>query len=175
MGRKLLVAFAVAGLSLVAAIPAVAKDHKRTLIMSTRVGAAHKISRSKAAARTSVLSANPTTDTVLYAGYRSECTAPNGPGLKDPNGQNLFTSDTMEMQTTSGELVASCMANLKHTKGTDGKRIAYNTQAVVSATVQSCRVFNQTSQQGPTVLGTGVSITFPNGLFFETCTALPPV
>ncbi len=175
MGRRIAVAVAIAALPLIAATtPAVAKSSKRTLTMSTQTRHAQKLRPG-----TRLPSVVPSDfDTVQYDGYRAECTAPTGPKGQGPNGQNFHSSNTVDVKTTSNEMVENCSANLKHTFGLDGKKIAYDHTAVVYAVVQSCRAYAPTSGTlsapgagTPTVAGTGFTVTYPTGLFIETCVA----
>jgi hypothetical protein len=179
MGRRIAIALALAALPLgVAAAPAAAKP-KPLLKMSTSVRKGHALKKGMRIPSVTTTGF----DTALYDGYQAECTAPTGPKGQGPTGQNFLSSETVNVETNDGHLVADCSANLKRTfvKGTTTK-VAYNHTAVVFAAIQSCRVYAPTSdtltapsKTTPTVAGTGFSVTYPNGLFVETCVAtIPP-
>jgi hypothetical protein len=166
MGRRVLLAGAVIGLSIVSAGPAMAKTHQRTLVMSTRV---QNISHAKASRVLAKTAASG--DSIQYYGYRAECTAPNWPIPSTGNGQNFHSNDTLQFSDTSGELVSDCIGNLKHAYTLSGVPITYDHNAVNYAQVTVCRVFNPLGVNAPTIAGTGISVTYPNGLFTEICTA----
>jgi hypothetical protein len=182
MGRRLMIALAVSALSAVAAAPAIAKSHKtaKVLVVSTKISHTHKLARAVPRISGFTPSSIPTLqDSVLYNGFSSECTAPGNASQTQPdqaNGQNLFTSDTYEVENGNKlSLTLNCAANLSTAKGVDGKAIAYNHSSIVVAQVTSCRLYSSKSDS-KTVSGTGVSVTFPDGLWIETCTSnFPPL
>jgi len=183
MRHRFLMAVVVAGLPLAAATPAVARSHKstshqKTLVVSTRVGRTRKLgslSPHVTGALTLVSGSNPGNDTELYTGFPAGCTAPNGPGMSG-NGQNFRSSDTTEFENGDHlALVLTCTADLSKTKSTTGTAISYNTTKPVVAIVNSCGLYSAGSQS-VVVTGTGISVTFPDGLFVETCTSdVPPL
>lgn len=186
MGRRFLMAVVVSAMALIAASAAFAAVTvpKKTLRISHAFSRVHRAVRPKALAGLST--ASPSSfDTVLYDGYRAQCTAPNQ--QTNPTPENFLSSETMEYLTPDGQIVESCSADLRRTKTVDAQRIVWNHTAVVYATLD-CTAFSPpsdttTSQASdtttspasntPTVLGTGISVTYPNGLFIETCTATP--
>jgi hypothetical protein len=179
MGRKLLIAVAAVGSVAVSASPAAAKLHMHKarvhkqhgfLVMSTRASKPHSISH----ARGHRLSAKTltTVDTVIHGGYNSECTLPNS--------QNFYTSDTIEGTGSNGTLVSDCSADLASPnapKSTTGATLTWNSSAITYASVLSCRVYDNNggafapSPGYATTLGSGFTVTYPDGLFVETCTA----
>jgi hypothetical protein len=183
MGRRYLVALAVAGLPLAAATPAFAQSHKstshgKTLVVSSRVGrtrALDRLSRHAKSEFAKQFSFPTLNDTELATGFNAECTAPNGPGASG-SGQNLRSTDTQELRSGNYlALVLTCTADLKVTKSTSGTAISYNTTTPVAAVVNSCGLYSS-SAQTTVVPGTGISVTYPDGLFTETCTSeFPPL
>jgi hypothetical protein len=183
MGRRFLIALAVACLPLAAAAPAVAhsgksQSHRKTLVVSSRVSRTQALDRLSRHAKSEVAKAFmfPTlNDTELATGFNAECTAPNAPGTTG-NGQNLHSSDTQELRSGNFlALVLTCTADLKVTKSTSGATIGYNTTTPVAAVVNSCGLY-ASSAQTTVVPGTGISVTYPDGLFTETCTSeFPPL
>jgi hypothetical protein len=178
MGRKLLIVVAAIGSLALAATPAAARMkvhkvrvHKQHgyLVMSTKASKPHRITRAKA--RRMTITPAPTPDVVIHGGYNSECTTPTS--------QNFNTSDTIEATATNNTLVSDCSADLASPnapKSTTGAALTWNHTTITYATVALCRLYQTGGVFAPspgfgTVLGSGFTVTYPDGLFVETCTA----
>lgn len=161
MFRKLLAATIVlAGLA-GAAIPALAhsshsKKHQRTLVLTARWGDAHS-----SAPAPQIATASP----VHFSnqGYRCEVTVGTGPADATP--QNFFTNDSSEFFFASApgknSLTSNCVGKLPATT-------THSTTQIVSHAV-GCSQLDPSNPSGPTVPGNGISTTYPDGFYSETC------
>jgi hypothetical protein len=165
MPRKLLVAtvlsiaVAVAGIASVA----LAKTHAaartgKALKMTLRWGAV-------ASGRGVATIATPDHTKVTFKGFRCEVTVGVGPHDQTP--RNFFVTDSTEFTTrfqANGtfyrSVVSNCVGQLP--PGT-----VHSSEIVTH--VVSCSQFNPDGKNKPTIKGFGVSTTYPDGLFSETC------
>ena len=164
MSRKVFACMAL-GATLIIAAPAVAgttvtrgrKAPHRTLVMT--VWRHHHAFLGKKVIHGLISSPLPT---VVYQGFRCEATVGVGPSSSEA--RNFFTFDSVEFYftylLTLNSVSVTCVGTLP--SGTS------HAPTVVSHNL-ACRVFNPGNMAAPTLQGLGVSTTYPDGLFSETC------
>lgn len=165
MARKVLAGMAV-GATLITVAPALANTtvtrgrrtpHQRTLVLTVWKHDRAFLSRTVMHG----LMVSPLA-TVAYQGFRCEATVGVGPSSSEA--RNFFTNDSVEFYFTYlgslNSVTVTCVGQLP--SGTS------HAPTIVSHNL-ACRMFNPSNMAAPTLQGLGVSTTYPDGLFSETC------
>jgi hypothetical protein len=184
MSRKLLVVVIAVGAALVITIPAVASfsrpGHSTHLVLSVKHGKGFgkakrtAVKRSKARrhslvmsrtmrGRTASIAAATETGTEVNQGF--SCTAVAGTGPTDSTSTVLHTNDSSEFVIAYGAGLKSVTTNCTGIIPS-GTTIS---SSIVSHAVTSCSQLNPSSPSGPSVAGQGVTTTYPDRMFSETC------
>ena len=165
MSRRILLAVLTASAALGLAIPAVAQTHRTRHMnrhLSLRMGG-HIVKVVKG--RTSVVIASGSGSTVSYQGFSCQVTI--GQGASDTTYQNHRVNDSTEFYiphvvngTTYYSVTTNCIGMLA-----PGTVVA---PTIVSATTSNCGQINPFDKT-KFISGNGITTTFTDGMFSETC------
>jgi hypothetical protein len=167
MGRKLLIAMIAVGALLVAAIPATAKNsHQRrshkVLVLTVREGKSIFKGRAHRTSAINAIDPSPPMATVSAQGFRCEVTV--GTGSNDLTAKNFSGTDSSEFYFASSpghnSVTTNCVGMLPASTA--------RSSAIVSHNV-ACRQYDPFNPSAPTIQGYGISTTYPDGLYSETC------
>jgi hypothetical protein len=167
MSRRILVAVLMAGGVLAVATPAVARTptvyrhSKLSLTMGGRVGRATGTRQSAVVAND-----NPGPATVAYEGFRCQVTI--GQGASDTTYVNHVVFDSTEFYVPHNAHSNAILSVTTNCIGTlpMGTPVA---PTIVSAPTARCGQLNPFDKH-KFIFGRGITTTFPDGMFSETCT-----
>ncbi len=136
------------------------KHHTRTLALTV-----HSDGRVFRSASLSASSPADPTAMVTYQGFRCEATVGTGPSDSTPT--NMLTTNSSEFyfsytqgSNTYDSVTSNCAGTLPAS--------ATHSTSIVSHNV-ACKQFNPLNMSAPTIQGYGISTTYPDGLYSETC------
>ena len=136
------------------------KRRTRTLVLTVRID--RRVFRG---ASLSASSAADPTAIVAYQGFGCEATVGTGPS--DSTATNIVTTNSSEfyfsyMQggNTYDTVTSNCAGTLPAS--------TTHSTSIVSHNV-ACKQFNPLNMSAPTIQGYGISTTYPDGLYSETC------
>jgi hypothetical protein len=167
MLRKVLVAVVVGGSAIALTMPAIANTdagraptHDSRLFMTAQFLSARTPAPEP---RSVAVASNPAT--LTYQGYSCEVTV--GVGTDDQTPKNFFVTDSTEFYiafkhagATHRSVTSNCVGQVP-----PGTTISHS---IVSHTV-ACTQLNPFNRHGHTIQGWGISTTYPDGLYSETC------